>query len=53
MDATNSFFPMDLGMQNDGTLGQNVQQNNANVFASNGGMNGGPFMGVPEQNSNA
>lgn len=53
MDATNSFFPMDLGMQTDGTLAQNVQQNNANVFASNGGMNnGGPFMGVPEQNTN-
>ena len=46
MDATNSFFPMDLGgmMQTDGlpnTAATNGQQN-ANMFASNGG----PFMGV-------
>lgn len=53
MDATNSFFPMDLGMQVDGSMPQNgQQQNNSNIFSTNGGANGGPFMGVPEQNPN-
>jgi hypothetical protein len=47
MDATNSFFPMDLGgmsMQTDG-LPSTVStggQPSANMFAANGG----PFMGV-------
>lgn len=47
MDATNSFFPMDLGgmpMQTDGlSNGTSTSgQPNANMFAANGG----PFMGV-------
>jgi hypothetical protein len=58
MDAVNSFFPMDIGMQQDGTLqpngapmsqNQSPQSNNANsnVFSGNGGVNGGSiFMGV-------
>lgn len=55
MDATNSFFPMDLGtmpMQTDGLNGlptanpqsQSPQQNNANAFSGNSGSN--VFMGV-------
>lgn len=63
MDATNSFFPMDLGsvpMQTDGTNGipttapqgqsHSPQQNNpnANAFTRDGDVNGGVFMGVSE-----
>ncbi|KAF2728274.1 hypothetical protein EJ04DRAFT_449644 [Polyplosphaeria fusca] len=55
MDATNSFFPMDLGampMQTDGInglptanpQGQSPQQNNANAFSGNSGSN--VFMGA-------
>lgn len=52
MDAANSFFPMDIGMQADGMqngigpITQSPQQNNANAFSGNGGVNGGVFMGV-------
>lgn len=53
MDAVNSFFPMDIGMQTDGTqnglsMTQSPQQSgvNTNAFSGNGGMNGGVFMGV-------
>lgn len=50
MDATNSFFPMDISgvpMQTDGMNGltqspPNGQPNNANAFSGNGGV----FMGV-------
>ncbi|KAL5416183.1 hypothetical protein PMIN03_002222 [Paraphaeosphaeria minitans] len=49
MDATNSFFPMDLGgmsMQTDGLPNgaSTSGQPNANMFAANGG----PFMGAPQ-----
>ncbi|KAF2465081.1 uncharacterized protein BDR25DRAFT_92825 [Lindgomyces ingoldianus] len=56
MDATNSFFPMDIGsipMQTDAnglpTAQGSPQQNgnsNANAFSGSAGVNGGVFMGV-------
>ncbi|KAF2258820.1 hypothetical protein CC78DRAFT_477265 [Lojkania enalia] len=61
MDATNSFFPMDLGsipMQTDGTGGVNglptsQGQSPQNAFTGNSDVNGGVFMGVSTPPSNA
>jgi hypothetical protein len=48
MDAVQSFFPMDMGMQTDGgvPLPQSQQQPNANVNAFADDSGGGVFMGV-------
>jgi len=52
MDATNSFFPMDLGamaMQTDETNNpptSQAHQGNTNPFSLGGMGNGGVFMGV-------